>query len=112
MKRKRKRERNGGKRERKRKKRKGVSREWIRRDGHIENGGNKTEGKERRKEGHGEEGGGVANAGKEGEVHMLERETRYILDSDEAPFIRERIEGKEMRVRGNERENMENEVSG
>lgn len=46
----------------------------------------------------------MANAGKEGEVHVLERETRYMLDSDEAPFIRERIEGKETRAGGRTRE--------
>lgn len=46
----------------------------------------------------------MANAGKEGEVHVLEREMRYMLDSDEAPFIRERIEGKEMRAGGRTRE--------
>lgn len=46
----------------------------------------------------------MANAGKESEVHVLERETRYMLDSDEAPFIRERIEGKEMRAGGRTRE--------
>lgn len=35
---------------------------------------------------------GAVYAGKEGEVHVLERETRYTLDSDEAPFIRQGAE--------------------
>lgn len=90
----------GGRRERKRKKEGGgVSREWIRRDGHVENGVYKTGRKDRTGEG----GDGVANAGKEGEVHVLERETRYTLDGDEAPFIRERIEGEEGRWEGRTR---------
>lgn len=32
---------------------------------------------------------GATYAGKEDEVHVLGRETRYTLDSDEAPFIRQ-----------------------
>lgn len=76
----------------------GVSREWIRRDGHVENGVYET--------GWGGEEGQAkeeTNAGKEGEVHVLERETRYTLDGDEAPFIRERIEGEEGRWEGGTR---------
>lgn len=44
---------------------------------------------------------GATYAGKEDEVHVLERETRYTLDSDEAPFIRQGAE-----------ENRKNEADG
>lgn len=52
-------------------------------------------------------------AGKEDEVHVLERETRYTLDSDEAPFIRQGAkENRRNEADGREKKEEETEERG
>lgn len=52
-------------------------------------------------------------AGKEDEEHMLERETRYTLDSDEAPFIRQGAkENRRNEADGREKKEEETEERG